>query len=204
MLPLFLIQTSLFAGTIEWRTVTITPDPYGIGDCLINLETQYGRTFVMCTISAQNPISITLSAIGAQLWPGMRWLEMQYGDWVNTETTRSGLSNYFFRMDPDIEGGSVTIGRGEANSVYLGFVILDAFGFDYSEGCPDTMFGWVQLGYDGKTISVLNSAIDISGDPIRIWIVPEPSCALLALSGIALLLLRRRKVQTSFRKEMIR
>jgi len=75
----------------------------------------------------------------------------------------------------------IVLGYGE--SVYLGFVISSGSDF----------YGWVELGWDERGVTVWNSAMDIDGAPIQIGGIPEPSAVLLAFSGFSLLLLRRRK-----------
>ena len=54
--------------------------------------------------------------------------------------------------------------------------------------------GWVELGLDGEgRLTVIQSAWDRDGDPIRVGATPEPSSALLLLVGGALLALSRRR-----------
>ena len=105
-----------------------------------------------------------------------------------------GSSDYFaYAVCTDSVGGyeekadySVTITQGE--SVYLGFASQPATLTD-----PVTC-GWIELGLDGEGyLTVIQSAWDRDGDPIRVGATPEPSAALLLLVGGALLVLRRRR-----------
>ena len=60
----------------------------------------------------------------------------------------------------------------------------------------ELFFGWVHLVADDESgVRLLDSAFDLDGNSIRVGIgpIPEPSCALLALLGGALLVLRRRR-----------
>jgi len=176
---LVLVNSFTFAGTVEWGVVNALVFQNHVGHLFYLMQIEAIGAFVMSgEIVTENEGSITFLSTSSQ------WFEMQYGDWVNAETTKPNSDDYFF---------SVTIKNGE--SVYLGFVLPDDI-YDGLVVVP--CYGWVQLGYNGSSafvvyrdISTLNSAIDISGDPIRIWIIPEPSTALLTLSGVALLLRRR-------------
>jgi len=81
---------------------------------------------------------------------------------------------------------SVVITQGE--SVYLGFASQSAIMTD------PTTCGWIELGLDDEgVLTVMHSAWDRDGDPIRVGAIPEPSCTLLLLAGGALLALGRRR-----------
>ena len=68
-----------------------------------------------------------------------------------------------------------------------------------------SLYGWVELGYDGTNVFIVNgimgSAMETTGLGIYAGTgnvfgdsaIPEPASALLAFSGVALLLRRRRK-----------
>ena len=73
---------------------------------------------------------------------------------------------------------------------YLGFM-----GRGYREWSDLTWFGWLHLSVnDNLEISILDKGIGLNGEPVRIGIgaIPEPSCCLLVVMGIAALGLRRK------------
>ena len=79
----------------------------------------------------------------------------------------------------------------EDKRFYLAFAMQDELGVD-----PTWYYGWVQLEIAGSSLSLVHSAIDIDGDPIRVGYmpgaIPEPSTGMLFLLGAAALGLRRR------------
>jgi len=76
------------------------------------------------------------------------------------------------------------------------FLACVAGGLDTATGIYNTwLYGWVELGYKDGEVYVVNSAHETTGLGIYAGTgiaVPEPSAVLLALSGLSLLLLRRR------------
>ena len=63
-------------------------------------------------------------------------------------------------------------------------------------------YGWIELGYDGEEVYIVNSAmIDGMWSGIYAGVIPEPSTVLLAVSGCAFMLLRRRKRPLSTTRE---
>jgi len=72
--------------------------------------------------------------------------------------------------------------------------------FALSKGSPSgaviDYYGWIEFGYNGNEVYILNSAM-IDGMWSGIYAgVPEPSTAFLVLSGCAVLLFRRKKSHT--------
>ena len=56
-------------------------------------------------------------------------------------------------------------------------------------------YGWFEMGYNGEEVYIVNSAMsEAKYGGIYAGVIPEPSTALLALSGCALFFLRRRKI----------
>ena len=123
---------------------------------------------------------------------GMNLKEMQVGDTVSEETVR-GNQYYFYAnwidAEPGYDGGSPetsTLAIETGEEVYLGFV---------TDGADDKYYyGWLSLIFDGTNVSVGQSAMDLSGNPIVILPrqIPEPGTLSLFLVGIAGLMLKRR------------
>lgn len=111
---------------------------------------------------------------------------------ISPEMIYSSSDYFAYAVYTDSVGGyeeradySIVISQGE--SVYLGCASQSATMTD------PTTCGWIELGLDGEgALTVIRSAWDRDGDPIRVGSTPEPSSVLLLLVGGALLALRRR------------
>ena len=81
-----------------------------------------------------------------------------------------------------------------------------AFAFENLSTIPpgsftDLSYGWVELGYKDGEVYVVSSAQETTGLGLYAGTgtaIPEPSTTLLALSGLAVLCLRRRKIHGRF------
>ena len=181
-------NTLVFASTIEWPIAIVYPFDgevtLWVGSNLLP-QPNYAHAAVFCYLTDMSSSEVTLSAWGVLLTPSSRWRQMYDGDEVNSSTMASSHKD-FFATDSEPYYGEVTIGYGE--SIYLGFVIGPDYGHGYG------YYGWVELGYDENGITAWGSGMDIDGAPILIGAIPEPSSALLALMGFAVLGLRRRRV----------
>jgi len=205
-LGLFFFTTVCHAGTVKWDVVDIF-NPSGtfwqeycdnlldlnVGDItcqMVGYKILYQDRFEII-LSGQNEITYASYAHG---W---RELEYRYGELVDSQSMIGDFDDYFFifgngHYDDDLK--NLTIRRGQ--SVYLGFFIeVNIYDYDMHTSINTPLFGWVELYYNGSYIEVKRSVIETTGQGIYVgtgFITPEPSTALLALSGCALLLLRRR------------
>jgi hypothetical protein len=111
-----------------------------------------------------------------------RWRVFTEGEALNYNVFFGDYNDYFFRLSGGASSDrAVDIPRN--GSVYLGFVEEN-----------DLIYGWVQLGFDGTSVYVMNSAVDISGDSIIVG-VPEPATLMLMMVGLAAVGRRRRHVR---------
>ena len=126
------------------------------------------------------------------------WRVLDKGDLVNYDSMIGSYSDYFSYY-PDGIGAPIGL---QNISIPLGGTIILAFAtagrdWDYPpwDGAP-YFYGWVELGYNGKDVYIVKSALETTGLGIYAGtgVVPEPSAALLALMGLSVFGLRRRRV----------
>ncbi len=115
------------------------------------------------------------------------WFQVIYGSLVD-EFAWQSATDYFADIGDSYELGSLTLTAGE--SLYLGFR-LDSQGFTpYNRE-----YGWVELLYDGFSVSVVSSATERTGLGIYAGTgtaIPEPTTVGMMIMGAAGLLFRRR------------
>ena len=75
-------------------------------------------------------------------------------------------------------------------------LVAFAFGSFIGDDFYSAWLGWVELCYCDDGVHIVNNTVPMTTGPGIFAgtynIIPEPSCALLTLSGVALLLSRRR------------
>ena len=130
------------------------------------------------------------------------WMRASCGDDVEADSMLGAASYFEYGILGSGAASEESISVKIGVSSYLKFVLQDSEQcFEYQEGSrtmmPDLYCGWAEYVVDPEgSISVVSSAIDVLGRPIRVGYdsVPEPSCGLLLLVGIAALSLRRKRV----------
>ena len=188
LLLLVFTNTLAFAATVDWDVAVF--NPFG-GESALGVQSNLlppyylANTVIWCNVINVPSSRVTISAHNVLLTPGTMWRQMKYGELVDSSSTHSSFNDFFVRHDANGFACEQDIVLRYGDSVYLGFVIFAA----------DNIYGWVQLGWDEKGITVWDSAMEITGLGIYAGTgiaVPEPSTALLAIIGISSLCLRRR------------
>lgn len=120
-------------------------------------------------------------------------VEADLGDLAGKEYFDSQTSFFSYNSVEDVgenprrintPGGGIIIDASE--STFLAYHIEDKSLGD--------IYGWVEFGIRNDKVTLLNSAIDLSGSPIVVGVIPEPSSGLLLLLGVAGLALRRKRM----------
>ena len=176
--------------------VTISSLPYLTG--LSYLYMTINETGAGTALETQQLLDGSAMIINHTEWVtlgnGLWLLEMQAGD-VADYTSIFVDENIFFQSwasghpFSDEPLAIPKTNSAEDNTVFLAF----AFGFEGNEWLDAWLrYGWIELGYDGTAVYIVNCAVETTGLGIIVGVIPEPSPALLALSGLALLPRRRR------------
>jgi len=121
-------------------------------------------------------------------------LPISCGTWIDENLFNNSSDPFFNRyIPPGYPVSDTDLYIPLTNDLYSNTYLLAFVTF---VGLYDILYGWIELGYDGTDVIIVNSALNTEGNGIlakRSSCIPEPSTALLTLSGITLFLLRRRK-----------
>ena len=121
--------------------------------------------------------------------------QMSQGDLISYETMHSPGLTYFYHKEDETRGTSdYSIPYRESEDpVYLAFSEL-VWNYEGKEPDRYLVYGWVEVSW-GYEPTVLASAWDVDGGAMYVGggAVPEPTGAMLALVGMALLALRRKR-----------
>jgi hypothetical protein len=184
---------NVFGGTLLWDTFSygLHSDETGLypehNSNLSGVVLPLGDSSVSLAIALNTTLSLgnayaTLTAVTSTYYLGYpnAWRVFTYGDVVDYNAIYNGHNDYFYRLaDIAYQDRNLTIANGD--TAYLGFSMGGG------------IYGWVQLGFDGTSVYVVNSAVDIDGDPIQVGLIPEPATSGLLLAGCVALFLRRRR-----------
>ncbi len=189
------------SGERHWRGLVTAPENcrMSTGDVICPWLSLIGNR------SADNARIVLSAEETSVLEYGDNWVRMNEGDLV--DATIQDADTFFLHGIADPVSGAYdvhsdyTIEGMFASSFqfYLGFatsVCIEKFD---ESGMFDQhiYYGWAQFEWKNGVLSLVNSAINLEGGGIyagtdRTTPVPEPSTAMLALAGLALLIKRRR------------
>ncbi len=126
--------------------------------------------------------------------PDGDWARIGDGDAVGFDSTRGAETSFFRDYSGERQFGEPIFVPYEGyQSLFLAFALANANpAASDSGGIPDTIYGWVEFKVDLLDVSMIRSAIDLSGKPLSAGQVPEPSAAILGLIGIGMLIRRRK------------
>ena len=176
-------------------------DAYDGPNCLNIITREYGW-------STLTPVNILITTTSGQAiltntkdndWIafGGLFLETSYGTFIDRNFFLDALGSgdpFFQRYTYPSSGeyinsdAPLVIKNGE--TLLLAFVIGV-----FNDSYDDFYYGWIEFGYNGSTVTILNSALNTTfreGLFAGGGTIPEPASALLLLPGAALLLRRRR------------
>ena len=193
-------------GTIYWDLVTWGLNHYGLPDMyLLDITTPdpSGVTF-RTDVDVDSPEQAILQRFrggGTFACGSSTILQVTHGTLVNHGLVSDDITGWFYQIPNENTSATpdlmIPLTDSElSNTVLLAFVLHC---FDWTN-LPEMewyyWYGWVELGYRDATghgdMEVYIVASAMSRDPLLAGVIPEPSTALLALSGAVLLLRRSR------------
>ena len=126
--------------------------------------------------------------------PDGDWARIGVGDVVGFDSTR-GAETCFFRDYSGARqfGEPVFVPHEGDQLLVLAFALANANPAASDSGdIPATVYGWVEFKVDYLDVSMVRSAINLSGKPLSAGQVPEPTSTTLGLLGIGMLIRRRK------------
>ena len=201
---LSLICSYTFASTVLWDHMTI------IGNYKILPKTEYDYLYnyagyYSISVSPAADVEVEIPSYGNKrkisassdqmLAYPCNLVQLNEGDIVSAATTKN-QDEYFLEYLTTADGSAYpgySITGNVGDDFYLGFVYEAGFRDSFDEPFYyRDVYGWLHMQFTTDGVEMLYSAINLDGDPITVGVVPEPSSALLALAGAALLIKRRK------------
>jgi len=196
---LTLSATFCHAGTIQWGIAGWEKAPFlsemWKSEYYLGITTPNGSISVGCNATFSFAQATIINNYDRTTGLSVNLLPITCGTWVDNNLFNESTGPFFSTYDSSnnyISETNLYIPKTNDSCSNTYLLAFKAFGsFDY------VVYGWIELGYDGTNVFIMNSAEEITGNGIlaqRSTCIPEPSTALLALSGSALFLLRRRRI----------
>ena len=193
-----IIAIKCSASSIDWGIIEYGQD--FMGSYVLGGECPSGPFAVYFQMEL-SPLSATLSCNNdSYFFLGLNkswWRGVDKNDVVDYGSMVVPHDDYFSYYSDGAPIGFYDIVIGRGKTVTLAFATGDPVMNTEWDGAP-YFYGWVELGYNGTDIFIVKSAIETTGIGILAGtgiVIPEPSTALLALSGMTALLLRRRRIR---------
>ncbi|MDR0993405.1 MAG: PEP-CTERM sorting domain-containing protein [Verrucomicrobiota bacterium] len=118
-----------------------------------------------------------------------QWFIMEYGDLMDAVSVETADPFAIFHRGVELYSARLKYNE----PFYLGF-LLDDLGYDSNPA--EYQYGWVELFFDGSSVTYVSSATERTGKGIYVgtgMAVPEPATAVLLIIGATGLAWRRRR-----------
>ena len=190
------------ASSVQWDVIGYYPssDGYYYYSDILGGISPYGGFAVYFQKLVANGLGTTLSCDNdAGFFLGNNsswWRVVDKGDVVDYNSMITPHDDYFSYYENGRPVGLYDIVLSRWDTVVLAFAAgVDGYPYMLWDGAP-YFYGWVEIGYDGKDIFIVNSAMETTRLGIYAGtgnVVPEPSTVLLTIMGLAAFGFRRRK-----------